>query len=367
MGHNDGRITAPVSIYDIQQTLGDASQDLGSLANSANINRNARDKPIRHANVGEVSEAERKAANYGFQFNFANNAADLVQGVTYLKPDGDWWKRMNDFIGYEHNAQPPMSGIGDFSLSAVTAKKDIYFRNQKPAWINDLTLGEFPALANYYPCVVLFETLSNGLKSRRVKTGERTFAEGGDPVVELTRQEVGATPRTIEYMLCGFSAKKTSFDDIDVVGQYVSLPSDDALTGTVTIRSGISVDFEFVYITRRIEAGKNIFELVKTYNGPLNIDGTKNARFGVGTTGDIALVARITNNEEVAFTATRLSLAVSAYPTLITTAEPSRYSPSEMYEMEMSGNLGTATATTQLRVAPGECRWMRHRSFYADS
>jgi hypothetical protein len=51
MAYSSGKISAPVSIYDIQQALGVSETDLGSLCKHANINMWAKYKPVIRASV----------------------------------------------------------------------------------------------------------------------------------------------------------------------------------------------------------------------------------------------------------------------------------------------------------------------------
>lgn len=361
MGHSNGIITEPPSNLDVRAVLGIATLDVGSQCLSDNVNKWARNKPIRHSNPGEVSEAERKGMNYGFQFNTSNIPSTLVQGVTYLKPDGDWWKRLNDFIGYNHSAMPPMSGIGNVALSVLSRTETIFFQQQKGSLFDDLRLSEFPALANFYPCLVIFTRTTSGSSTFICKTGEYTFAEERELYIDITYNELSTfANKSLEYMLCGFSAKQTSLSGQQQVGQFISLPAEDALTGLITIRTGVAIEVVFTHITNRIVVGANDFKPLSIYSGAISIDGAS-ARFGVQSTGDIALVARITNNENATYNMTRLGLNVEATATLVSNDPITGLKPSAMFEMAMSGSTGTATTVSDyvpLQIKPGETKWI---------
>lgn len=51
MPHNSGYITAPVSIYDVQQTLGTSANDLGTLCRRSEVNSFAKFKPVAKAKL----------------------------------------------------------------------------------------------------------------------------------------------------------------------------------------------------------------------------------------------------------------------------------------------------------------------------
>lgn len=360
MGHSNGIITSPPEIADLQQVLGDPSTILRVLCTSPNINKWARNKPFALVKLEDVTEAERKAANYGLIFHTSNIPSTLIQGVEYNRAIEDGY-RIDDFIDYNRNAMPPMSGIGNFALSVLSRTQTIFFQQQKGSLFDDLRLSEFPALSNFYPCLVIFTRTTSGSSTFICKTAAYTFGEGVNQYIDITYDELSQfAGKSLEYMLCGFSAKQTSFNDAQQFGQFISLPAEDALTGLITIRTGAAIEVVFTYITNRIVVGANDFKPLSIYSGAISIDGAS-ARFGVQTTGDIALVARITNNENATYNMTRMGLNVEATATLVSNDPVTGLKPSAMFEMAMSGSTGTATAVSDyvpLQIKPGETKWV---------
>lgn len=117
MAHSNGKITAPVSISDINLTIGSGSNDLGTLCQSELINRWSARKPVIYNSPFELTEADMKFTNYGFDMNYAagiyipdlfNRAIENPNWV-YLHPQNGNWHRMLDFNGYNHNAVEPFS------------------------------------------------------------------------------------------------------------------------------------------------------------------------------------------------------------------------------------------------------------------
>lgn len=114
MGYSDGRITAPVSIYDVQRAIGETSPDLGTLCQSTKINKWAKYKPIKYASFTPLNDGQRLFENWGITdiptwtrieymsiFLFSDNRASLAN--TYW-PECDYEKGSLslEYWGYGH-------------------------------------------------------------------------------------------------------------------------------------------------------------------------------------------------------------------------------------------------------------------------
>lgn len=136
-------ITMPVSVADVKQVLGSASNDLGTLCKNTNINMWAKWKPVPLSNVlglpDELEGNDGWAGNPAYGTNkewwFGGGAAQVrtytvptiediedigADGVqnqakawTYNHPGGGTSApfRLTDFVGYKHDAQPPFTAI----------------------------------------------------------------------------------------------------------------------------------------------------------------------------------------------------------------------------------------------------------------
>lgn len=136
MSNSNGIISAPVSIKDVQETLGDTSNDLATLCKSSYINMWSKYKPVsntlKFANdtvnadgstwteatdgkgwwLGEIDRGGRDSRAIYFpiitskaEFNSAANSHPR-----YVRPTGGELSpyRLTDFIGYYDNAVSPM-------------------------------------------------------------------------------------------------------------------------------------------------------------------------------------------------------------------------------------------------------------------
>lgn len=117
MAHNNGKISKPVQFNDIKLTLGTSANDIGQLCTSTLINRWSKNKPVRYDSPAELTAAQRKFTNYGFDMNYSEDiyipnlytkVVDNPEWV-YLQPQNGNWHRTLDFNGYNHNAVPPFS------------------------------------------------------------------------------------------------------------------------------------------------------------------------------------------------------------------------------------------------------------------
>ncbi|MBR1449568.1 MAG: hypothetical protein IJ588_12590 [Prevotella sp.] len=137
MSYSNGKITAPVSVKDVQQALGTSVADVGRLCESPNINVWARYKPVPCDLTGgnntpaPLTEEQRAAEAYGVEsiidaisYNQLDTLTDYINenptSINFIKMKA-WgnnvrWHRLTDFVktgstteGYNHRAKP--SGV----------------------------------------------------------------------------------------------------------------------------------------------------------------------------------------------------------------------------------------------------------------
>lgn len=124
----DNTVTPPngVSVHDVQQALGVSAQDVGSLCRSVVINKWAKYKPIRLSGVViPITDAQRKAANYGFSVSEVTGAPETIALMTaassawvYNRPTSGYPYRLTDFNQYYKFAKCPIQLSQSFSILA---------------------------------------------------------------------------------------------------------------------------------------------------------------------------------------------------------------------------------------------------------
>lgn len=149
MAYNNGIISAPVSIYDVQMALATSECDLGSLCTHININMWAKYKPVKHNGLGLLTDQQRKLVNYGitnipvwtgngalnkmgaFWFGIQKTQAnapvcgDLTNYWYYQRPTGNLVSpyRLTDFVkdnngtyGYKNDVVAPIGGCEELVI-----------------------------------------------------------------------------------------------------------------------------------------------------------------------------------------------------------------------------------------------------------
>lgn len=149
MGYANAIVYSPVGIHDVQRALSVSSNDLGTLCTHININKWAKFKPVRVANVGRLSYSEVGNAKFGLvpalntmlgtygdgsggtvvtSSTVLENILNANLDWTYDRPTGGTNSpyRLTDFYapadndggyGYYHNTPQPMSGVSDWGLN----------------------------------------------------------------------------------------------------------------------------------------------------------------------------------------------------------------------------------------------------------
>lgn len=145
MSTNKGIITKPVSIADVQKTLGVTVNSVGGLCTSDAINKWAKCKPVSRAKLTPLTEEERKGTGgtgeyYGLQCTLTQItiSPELHNvGFEYIRPTGGLASpyRLSDFDGYDHAAEPDPTG--------VIRAKDVY-------WQDELSSGSILEVSIYH-------------------------------------------------------------------------------------------------------------------------------------------------------------------------------------------------------------------------
>lgn len=131
MGHSNGRITAPVNTDDVAATIGQSSSDVATLCLSDKINKWAKYKPEATGTMQTLTLTLRQRNNFGLvpsvKYQGINAFISALEdgtyngGWTYIKPNANQWKRLDDFVGYNHKATSPFGYIteGEYLLTGT--------------------------------------------------------------------------------------------------------------------------------------------------------------------------------------------------------------------------------------------------------
>lgn len=132
MSTNKGIITKPVSVADVQKTLGVTVNSVGGLCTSDAINKWAKYKPVSRPVLRPLTEEERKGTGgtgeyYGLQCTLTQItiSPELHNvGFEYIRPTGGISSpyRLSDFDGYDHAAEPDPTG--------VIRARDVYWQDE---------------------------------------------------------------------------------------------------------------------------------------------------------------------------------------------------------------------------------------------
>lgn len=185
MSVNNGKVTAPVSLYDVMSALGESKEDLGTLCTSDKINRWAKFKPYRINQPGDITDTQRKYINFGLIMpTIYNSKAELIAG---LRNNGGSWgydrptdvdrQRLTDFDGYNHNSIPPFGTIE--SQDILLSSGPVIPTESPVSGTDKINIGDFEKggeeLSQWYFGIILDDG------SRQwIATSSITFA-GGDP------------------------------------------------------------------------------------------------------------------------------------------------------------------------------------------
>ena len=302
---NMTKISAPISIAGVAAALRLQAHDaqrggIGYLCGNTHgrIATWARYKPVRHPSIEPLSSEQWREANHGLippegaQAGHPSDAAWRNRVWTYAAPRGGESEpfRLSDFDGYDTTAAAPVATPGTLYAGPTDATGSLSFNFgaglSTVAGASTLSLSDFAALDNYYPCVAVFFDV-DGTTYTRIITAPITFANGGSrislPVAAL--RSTGA--REFTYFMCGCSAPQTSLG-IAPAASYIVLPSDTPLTDSISLSDTLPLRVRFLRV-RRGGLGSGTFFGgfdVADYNPVGSIIINPGGDFTIGSEGD---------------------------------------------------------------------------------
>ena len=143
-----------ISVPDVRDELGAATNDVGRLCIHPNINKWSKWKPVRHGSINPLTEAQLRSTNYGLggqelsnivAYNKQSGASGVVMDNPliwgYSKPIGTAISpyRLSDFRLYNKLAIPAISDVEDI---VITQKMiDNYFLGYDTTWHPSFKFG----------------------------------------------------------------------------------------------------------------------------------------------------------------------------------------------------------------------------------
>lgn len=231
MSVSNGIITAPVSIKDVQEVLGETSNDLATLCKSSNINMWAKYKPV--SNNSYFVDIK---ANWRGKYENANIEYSTVSSINLIKnlysSTGDSFSytkvgspyRLADFNGYNHNVSAPVSGFAMSKNPTNNSVSGACMYGLSSTSEDNITMSDLLDIGDteYYFGIALYNT--KGLVYCR------TASSGGGYTVEFKNIASG-TYTAYPFM----SSVKYDSSDINeaMIGTYVPLPNCSPQTVTV--------------------------------------------------------------------------------------------------------------------------------------
>ena len=198
MANSNGLITAPVSMQDVRQVLGNSSTDLGTLCKASQINMWSKYKPVVLALIDTVSQFDKTNNKWyswatwwkgttgtcGCVPYVLRSIADVVDhcsgglnGWSYTKPGGGAASpyRLTDFAGYYHRAVAPISS---FRMETYNTQDAAMVCSLTQSSDTQLTLADLNNFNNYY--LAFYAVRTGG--GTKVLTAQRTLGNNGNAI-----------------------------------------------------------------------------------------------------------------------------------------------------------------------------------------
>lgn len=331
MPNANGKITAPVNTDDVCAVLGLATHDVGYLcANShGRINPWAKFKPIRFDSPAEPNDTQRQQAAYGFtNITKYTTPTALATAMRTLAPDdfggsptstlfryeapdrATDWKRLGDFVGYNHNADapfgPPVVDSVTFPASGtigITFRQN-YYADNDTVLLSDLVTN--PSGMYFGMGVIVGETVwgvtqTYTLTDSRNVFGQVQAAHGGMAMgtywaFAYLTSAAGATfqqltKTSVDYIPLPFTRKQITFSKATVSVEVTSLrcyydpDSARGLKWSFTVKNNGSAVVMLGDYELKLYAGDNLVQTVggSTNGANINSGGASKKYEGVVT------------------------------------------------------------------------------------
>lgn len=281
MTDSEGVIRKPVRlVHDVASVLNSTSKSLSNLCRDGGINKWSKFKPVNSTKVTELTEADRRALNWGFQIQEYQSAAFFMNAAingsaVWTYPQRIAPYRLLDFNGYNHSATAPLTVALAFT-DISTADNDDIILTSNP----DFTGEHFSAFDGKYFCAV-FRKVTGTQGSERVVTA----SSQNETMISFRASDLG---EGMYYVAFGYCSAQFSLTGAVHSAMFVPLPQPlYPQRLTVTLGTGITVSCENAYTTstginwrlRLSTVTQKYIYNVKVYYDP-NLSGAQNIENG---------------------------------------------------------------------------------------
>lgn len=250
MGVNNGIITYPVNFAEPYQCLGVAKYNgeyhEGYICSNLHgkTNKWSKRKPLEMNKPSDVTEAELIAANYGIKEPSGSSDPNVAVEQDYVYIPPTTFYRINDFIGYNHNAMPPCPKQKDVTVNTFWGTEATFVPNivvdSDPYSIG---VSDFSWLKNCYVALV-FHITSGNTVYRYYRTTENTIGD----------KSLGEWQIKFSYNEPPFNDSRTVINDVYYVActkRYIKGDSEPYLQTFYPLPYPIKEDAKFTVIIKR--------------------------------------------------------------------------------------------------------------------
>ena len=246
MGYSNGKISAPVSVYDIRNAVGHSSGDLATLIGSGTINPWAKYKPVQKSKIDTMDEwdsttSKWKSTATWWKGNSTTNIGGItpkslqitsstvssfinlydgnMNGWVYNRPTGGVNQpyRYLDFAQYNRNAPPPVQGF--HINSKISQYGRLFAAAMYTPQITDgdsITLADFQsqAFSSLYWGILIAQNGSPKLVATATTAGDATVDrvfEGSGNVLPLGTYQVYAIFSSVAMFTTNFNSISALF------------------------------------------------------------------------------------------------------------------------------------------------------------
>lgn len=317
-----GDAIRPENIYTVCEVAPRSNgYDLGYICCNQHGKTNmwARFKPEAIGGPAPITEAQRKANNYGLTRSDGDNMsyAPSMPSVnnlaavtwTYTPPSALQWHRITDWDGYEHRAVEPMSPPGDLDWAYEKTELVISLQNTQIMTVRNLRVDDFGYAAGKYLCAILWyrnkSTNATTLLNYRTANATIDSSAGTDDKhkIKISRNEMPSNSNyEFHYLLCLSTTKRTESWTTSPQMPSTSLfplVCSSAPTGIITMLSTASVKFQAESIGRDVPKGHPVAGTLNYFSMP-EVDQTTNQLtyhcLGTGSAGNVTLCGYFYND-----------------------------------------------------------------------